>query len=89
MDFGANYSCQQAVLDNDWYKKAFGTADNEHTQLYLLIEAGGNIMGRPELAFAKDHKRYDRVWTAAIETCRHTPDARYLDIIIKQGKDTQ
>jgi hypothetical protein len=88
MDFGANYSCQQAILDNDWYKQTFGTPDNEHTQLYLLIEAGGNIMGRPELAFAKDHKRYDRVWSAAITTCRQDSEARFLDTIIKEGTNT-
>jgi hypothetical protein len=86
MDFGANYSCQQAALDDGWYKTTFQTSDNEHTQLYLLIEAGGNVMGRPELAFAKDPKRYDRVWTAAIQACKQAPDARFIDTIIAEGK---
>jgi TonB family protein len=87
MDFGAGYNCQQAILDNDWYKRTFETTENEHTQLYLLIEAEGNF--QPKLAFAKEPARYDRAWSGAIEVCRKTPEANWLATLIQVGRDAK
>jgi TonB family protein len=88
LDFG-RYGCQQAVLDADWYQRTFETSDNEYSELYLFIQAGGNILARPELAFAKDRGRYDRVLRDTIESCRKTPEANWFATLVRLGRDAK
>ena len=86
LDLGETYTCLQAVLDADWYGKAFPNERVERSPLYLLIQSGGTVLGMKELSFAKDPVRFDQVWLAALEACRSTPQAGFTKTLIRLGK---
>jgi hypothetical protein len=89
LDTGARYSCQQAVLDNDWYKRTFETTDDEQTQIYKMMRLTRfmrSLDTTPDSAQAvlAADKRFKRIWSDALEACRATPEANWLDTFTKQ-----
>ena len=52
----------------------------------LNISSAGTLLGRKEFAFAKDSARYDEVWEAATERCRHFPQDNFLHSLLLMAK---
>ncbi|WP_182911846.1 TonB family protein [Sphingomonas cavernae] len=85
LDFGSDYSCRQAVLDADWYAKAFNTTEIEKSSLYYLLRGGGTIFGNKKLAFAKDDEKFDLVWRHTLMACREFPDEKFVGVLLVLG----
>lgn len=83
---GSNLSCEQAVLDADWYARTFLNSGLEKTPQYLFIKFSYSISDIPELAFVADRKNYDRTWAAALDACRKTPTSSFFATLIATSK---
>jgi hypothetical protein len=85
-NMGASLSCEQAVLDADWYTRTFPNSGVEQTPQYLWIRFSYTITDKPELAFAANRTNYDRIWMAAIDACRTTPTSSFFATLVTVSK---
>jgi hypothetical protein len=73
-----DYTCRQADLDADWYKRTF-PGEKEISLLYKLLDASGRLMGVKLLSFARDPSIFENAWGEAIEDCRRSRRHRSPD----------
>ena len=78
------YSCDQAVLDSDWRRKAFQTDELEYSPLVTSLLLGA-MSGRSEFAFVRDPKRLRVAWWRAIDACRTAGHRGFVEALVQQG----
>lgn len=86
----AQYTCDQFVLDMDWWRSTFPEKTIEDHELYTMV-LGLGVTSRlhlgTERAFAAESTAdFTRRWLAAIETCRAHPDWRFTQAISPEGE---
>jgi hypothetical protein len=78
------YSCLQADLDADWYRKTF-PGEREVSPLYEFLSAAGTLIGVKVLSFARKPSVFEQAWAEAIEDCRTHPQAWFAGRFIAIG----
>jgi TonB family protein len=85
----AMYTCQQFVLDMDWYGQAFAEEGFREHDFYLMVRGLGFIarMGQTgdTRAALESNEAYLNRWMQAIAYCRAHPDRRFANAMHPEG----
>ena len=82
---GKTYPCSQAVLDYDWYARAFPESPHERSPLRALVWFAVLTEGKGS-SFHLDDAKLDQAWTAAIAVCRNDGNALFMSAFAEQGR---
>jgi Gram-negative bacterial TonB protein C-terminal len=81
------YGCRQFVLDMNWWRTTFPDAKWDDNHLFKMTagaRAAAVIFGA---TLSKEQfDNFEARWSSAIESCRATPERRFVDVLQPEGK---
>jgi TonB family protein len=91
--YGAReYTCDQFVRDQDWYKTAWPDDPYTSQEFYSMVRGLQIVMamgsGRSltqAMASVENNQAFEARWRAAIETCRARPTAKFVEALKPEG----